>query len=84
MDFFDIFKNLTVGEVWPTRKSVVTFNVHTSVKHCLQEMEQISIRAAPVLKEDGSLAGIVDVNDIALFIIGMFPKGNKESYFLPI
>eukprot|EP01118_Nematostelium_gracile_P011746 TRINITY_DN421_c0_g1_i1.p1 TRINITY_DN421_c0_g1~~TRINITY_DN421_c0_g1_i1.p1 ORF type:complete len:327 (+),score=67.36 TRINITY_DN421_c0_g1_i1:43-1023(+) len=74
MNLQSLFSGLKVGDLFPQKKEIISFPHTTKVSEFLTKLESASILSAPILDDDQKTIGIVDVLDIVLFIIGLFPK----------
>lgn len=87
MNFLGLFQDLTVGDLWPRSRNLVHFTKSAKVTDVLKVkedyqhselkifkvLESEGILSAPVLDE-GKFVGFIDMADIVLFVIGLFPK----------
>jgi len=48
--------------------------MNSTVAHFLKKLEEFEVISAPIVNEKKNIIGVVDVLDIVLFILGLFPK----------
>jgi len=72
MEGSNLFKNKTVGDIFPLITPVITVKTTTPLAECLKIMHRNGIQSVPVLDEKLKLAGILEVTDIALYICSLF------------
>jgi len=56
------------------KKKIHAFPLSITVSEFLNQLETENILSAPIMNENQNVVGIVDVLDIVLFVIGLFPK----------
>jgi len=74
MDLEALFEGLTVGDLFPYKRDILTFSSEVTVAKFLTKLDEYGILSAPILNSDLEIIGICDMLDIVLFIIDLFPK----------
>lgn len=69
-----LFEGLSVGDLFPETKEIVTFDLNTTVSKFLDKLETKGILSAPIVDNKNNIVGILDILDIALFVVGLYPK----------
>jgi len=75
MDYLSLFKDKTIGDIWPVISPVITISTNTTIHECLTILEKHVLLSAPVLDCNQKLVAFVDILDIVLFITKLFPEG---------
>lgn len=74
MNLLGLFKDQTIGSVWPIIYPTISSHLNTTIRECLQTLQSRNILSTPVLDENQRLVAFVDVLDILLYITRLVPS----------
>jgi CBS domain-containing protein len=74
----EVFAHINIAEL-VSKQELVCFTQTNTLESVWKTLSEKNIHSAPVLKEDGTLAGIVDALDLMAFALQVMPSDDSTS-----